>query len=211
MNTPSLRLERQLLRAGADLVIGVDEAGRGALAGPVSVGAVAVVAATPTVPRGTRDSKMISEQQRERLRPLVQNWALATAVAMTPAHVITTDGLTTAQRQAGLAALGQLLNDLAAQGSTGRVTIILDGAHNYLQPGLSAWPNCTVRLKVRADVTCSSVAAASILAKTERDRHMISIAEEHPEFGWSSNKGYGTAGHREAIARHGYTAHHRYR
>ena len=126
MNTPSLRLERQLLRAGADLVIGVDEAGRGALAGPVSVGAVAVVAATPTVPRGTRDSKMISEQQRERLRPLVQNWALATAVAMTPAHVITTDGLTTAQRQAALAALGQLLNDLAAQGSTGRVTIILD-------------------------------------------------------------------------------------
>ena len=303
---PTLELELELVRGGARLVAGMDEVGRGALAGPASVGVVVldvptVLGLSPndaaqlgtahtsgsprfavpsgagapfpsTVPpgrgaapsaedapetplrrgssgsapsagtaaegrvgapgprpapsgnaaggsdpaparpwEGVRDSKALSAARREALAPRIGDWAVATAVGHAQPAEIDELGITAALRVAGLRALETVRR------SGARVdALILDGSHNWLDvaPVLGqedepvALPP-VVHTLVKADAACVSVAAASILAKVERDALMTRLADEHPHYDWASNKGYGSASHRAALAAHGVTAEHR--
>lgn len=196
--TPTLRRERRLLREGAGTVAGIDEVGRGALAGPVTIGLVVVDSATPTVPRGVADSKLVTAATRDRLVPAIRSWAVAWALGEASAKEIDEIGIIAGLRRAALRALAQLESIPDA--------VILDGHHDYVGP-LSG--STRVVTRVGADIDCSSVAAASILAKEHRDSAMRSLARTYPGYGWERNVGYGSIEHREAIARLGPTDLHR--
>lgn len=217
---PDLRHERALLRAGARLVVGMDEVGRGALAGPVTVGAVAVDLSTRACPKGVADSKLLTRTARERLRPALSRWGTARAVGHAAPEEIDSMGIVAALRLAGRRAL-------LALGVVPDV-VLLDGSHDWLsrppQDGLfpltcvgapdedaalAAFDDVVVRTRIKADRTCASVAAASVLAKCERDELMVELAARHPEYGWADNKGYGAPEHLDALRALGPTPLHR--
>ncbi|MGO4383487.1 ribonuclease HII [Specibacter sp. RAF43] len=217
---PTLLWERELAAAGYTLVAGCDEVGRGALAGPVSVGMVVIEAGTATDLPGVRDSKLLRESVRRELVPAIKDWAAASAVGHASAAEIDALGLVAALRLAGTRALAAVAASLLPS------FVILDGNQDWLsvplQPEFSFGPAdaplpgdsatgaaMEVRTRIKADMTCLSVAAASVLAKVERDAMLVALSEEFPQFGWDSNKGYGTAPHRAAIAAHGPTDFHR--
>jgi ribonuclease HII len=205
------------------MVVGMDEVGRGALAGPVCVGAVGVDASTPSPPDGLDDSKALSPAARDRLARPLEGWGVARAVGWSSAAEIDSYGLTAALRRAGLRALDALANQLETQGREphrrASAVVILDGSANWLQaPATLAealdgvpdpWLDWTVVTQVKADATCASVAAASVIAKRTRDAHMVRLDADHPGFDWASNKGYGTAAHRDGLARLGPCDEHR--
>jgi ribonuclease HII len=183
---PSLRLERALQRDGYQVLVGMDEVGRGALAGPVSAA-------------------------RERMVPRIQRWCLGWGVGHAWPEEIDAVGIMVALRLAGERALAQL-----------QVTpdlVILDGNHDWLtDPGRAgllglldgavAAPT-PVRTLVKADLRCSSVAAASVLAKVTRDTLMVGLDGEHPAYRWGINKGYAAPEHQQALREHGPCRHHR--
>lgn len=188
----------------------MDEVGRGALCGPVSIGVVVIDAKTAPAPKGVRDSKMLTPQRREELRPLVQKWAIAHAVGHASSAEIDEVGIIAALRLAGTRALEQL--------PMRPDWILLDGHHDYLTPPPQAslfadnggqemlGPVTTI---IKGDMKCAGVAAASILAKTERDALMVALSAEHPEYGWAENKGYSAPEHLAALASLGPTPYHR--
>lgn len=230
---PHLLVERALLAAGARVVVGMDEVGRGALAGPVSVGVVAVDARTPAGPRGVADSKLLTPAARTALLPALATWGLARAVGHASAAEIDRLGIIGALRLAGRRALARLALPVDV--------VLLDGKHDWLTPppqagffdadaeadadawldpdagarsdpeggtgrssavlraADSGWATAVVHTRVKADLTCASVAAASVLAKCERDALMCAYSADHPEYGWSGNKGYGSPDHLAAL------------
>lgn len=207
---PTLRVERRLLRAGLATLACTDEVGRGALCGPVTVGAVLVTGRTRTAPQGVRDSKLLSPEARLRLVPRIQRWADAYGVGHASPEEIDRFGLMAALRMAGHRALAAL--EIEAD------QVLLDGNHDYLsfpaQTDLFEPPRVVERVPpvitmIKADLRCAAVAAASILAKTERDAIMVGLADEHPQYGWHENKGYAAPEHIAALAEHGPTPHHR--
>lgn len=213
---PDLAEERRLASLRSGPVIGLDEVGRGALAGPVAVGAVVVDPHPDAVPTGLRDSKLLSPPARERLVPPCVRWALFHAVGFATVAEIDRDGITGAL---GIAAC-RALDCLAACGlPSGPAVLLLDGAFDWITPALERWESaeaegrlpgpCTVVTRVRADRHCASVAAASVLAKVRRDALMSTLAVQDPRYGWAENKGYGTLRHRQALQRHGTTPWHR--
>jgi ribonuclease HII len=202
---PTLRHERTLLRDGARLVIGMDEVGRGAIAGPVAVGLSIVDLATRTAPEGLKDSKLLPEVRRELLQPKVARWALHSAVGLASNERIESIGIIAAL---GLAAR-RALDAIREQGVdlTGAV-VLLDGSHDWLSPAIDgALP---VTMRVKADRSCAAVAAASVLAKVHRDRLMIENDARHPGYLWTSNKGYASAEHYAGIDRVGPSPLHRW-
>ena len=201
---PTLDVERELFAAGAGIVIGVDEVGRGAIAGPVAVGVHAVAAGTDVFPDGLRDSKLLSEKRRDLIAPLVHAWG-AGAVGFASAEEIDARGITT---MLGEAARRALLELRAAGVPVEHSVILLDGAHDWLSAALRA--PLDVRTRVGADRECASVAAASVRAKVARDALMREADEAHPEYAWASNKGYGAKAHFEGIAARGLTDLHRH-
>ena len=211
MAPPTLRTERRLLRQGYRAVACADEVGRGALAGPVTVGMVVITTATPPAPAGVMDSKLLTAARREALAPLIQRWA-PHAVGHASSDEIDQLGIMAAMRLAGLRALRalELEPDL----------ILLDGNQDYLgatrqgslfdQVATEPHPPVPeVRTQVKADLTCAGVAAASILAKVTRDALMIQAASNFPDYGWSANKGYAAPDHLAALRRLGPTHLHR--
>ena len=205
---PTLDLERELFSAGAKFIAGVDEVGRGALAGPVSVGVAIVCDQTLSVPTGLRDSKQISRVARENLIAPVIAWVVDYAVGHVAASEIDQIGIVPALRLAWVRAHQQL--------ATKPDHVILDGKHNWLlepENDLFATPISDivlpVTMKIKADATCASVSAASVLAKVERDNLMREAALIYPAFGWEGNVGYGSAQHMSAIAKLGATDLHR--
>jgi ribonuclease HII len=201
---PHLEVERGMFDAGSSLVIGIDEVGRGAIAGPVAVGVAAVDLTCTPLPDGVRDSKLLSEKRRELLEPVVIEWAVATAVGFAEADEIDELGIMRCLGLAGKRALASL----HAQGVDIRSsTLLLDGNHDYLSSCLATPLHIVTRVK--ADRDCGSVAAASVVAKVARDRVMIARHIEHPDYGWAGNKGYGSSAHMEAIGTAGATVHHR--
>jgi ribonuclease HII len=191
---PTLRVERAMHRDGVRFVIGCDEVGRGAIAGPVAVGFSVVGVGVRKHPDGLRDSKMLSEKRREELAPLASSWSLFAAVGLASALEVDTIGIMAALGLAGRRALTQLHEaGLAIHESV----VLLDGSFDWLSPALSKPPR--VRLKVKADRDCASVAAASVIAKVHRDRLMIEADEAIPGYGWKGNKGYGSTEHYAAI------------
>jgi ribonuclease HII len=215
---PSLRVEKALLREGHRRVAGVDEVGRGALCGPVTVGVVVVGPGIGRVPQGLADSKLLTPAQRDRLAPLVRVWAPHHAVGHAGADEVDAVGIVAALRLAALRALARLSVALPAPD-----LVLLDGSHDWLsrparqgdlfEPEADAHgllePVPPVVTKVKADLTCASVAAASVLAKTERDAIMTRLAAGFPDYGWDANKGYAAPEHIQALERLGATQWHR--
>jgi ribonuclease HII len=201
---PTLELERELIAGGAALVIGCDEVGRGALAGPVAVGMAVLGPDAGAFPPGLRDSKMLSEKRREALHPAVAGWVRHSAVGMASAEEVDRLGITACLGLAGRRALVEL-HRLGVPLLEG--VVLLDGSHDWLTPHL-VHP-VPVRLRVKADRDCASVSAASVLAKVARDRLMAEWHEESPGYGWAGNKGYGSAGHLAAIRELGASSLHR--
>ncbi|WP_400158845.1 ribonuclease HII [Arthrobacter sp. BPSS-3] len=211
---PTLDYERRFKASGARLLAGIDEVGRGALAGPVSVGIAVIDLQRQKLLADVRDSKLLKVSERERLEPLVRAWSVASAVGHASASEIDALGIIAALRLAGNRAWAAVI----AAGVTPEV-VLLDGSHNWLttpaQASLfdegPAEPGCDapVHTLVKADMQCLSVAAASVLAKVERDRQMAALHEEFPAFGWNENKGYGTAAHKDALRTAGPSPYHR--
>lgn len=211
---PTLRHERTFKAQGVRLVAGVDEVGRGALAGPVSVGVAVVDLERQRPLAGVRDSKLLSPAERERLEPLVRRWSVASAVGHASAQEIDSIGIIAALRLAGTRAWYEIL----AAGVTPDL-VLLDGSHNWLSPAdqlslfdepvLDAGCDAPVHTKIKADMQCLSVAAASVIAKVERDRMMRELHAEYPDFGWDINKGYATVLHRDVLRAAGPTPYHR--
>lgn len=206
-STPTLRHERALLRGGHRWLAGIDEVGRGALAGPVTVGVVLVDLSVRTAPRGLRDSKLLTPEVRRVLAPKIRRWAPHHAVGHASPDEIDRWGILRALRVAGERALAQI--------PVPPDVVLLDGSYDWLtkpragEPTLfddeDAWapPAYRVRTMIKADLTCAAVAAASVLAKTERDAWMVQLARQHPGYGWEANKGYATPDHWAALDVHG--------
>ena len=195
MTYPTLDFERSLLQE-CSAIIGIDEVGRGALAGPVGVGAFLL---TPDLldsqPETVRDSKLIAEAKRAAVAGEVKAWGRG-SVGLAAVSVIEAEGINSALRHAALDALDKL--------KVKDAVVLLDGSHNWLED-----VGMRVLVKTKADRDCGSVAAASIVAKVERDAIMTELAEDFPQYGWDSNKGYSSNSHIEAIQRFGPTQHHR--
>ncbi|TWP35564.1 ribonuclease HII [Leekyejoonella antrihumi] len=201
---PSLRFERSLQRQGYRVLAGMDEVGRGALAGPVSVGVVVIDESSRSAPPGVRDSKLLTPAARVRMVPALRRWARAYAVGHAAPAEIDEVGIIVALRLAGQRALAQL--DIVPD------LVILDGNHDWLTEPvregllglLSEAPSTPpVQTLIKADMSCSSVAAASVLAKVERDGILTGQHEHFPQYGWAGNKGYSAPEHLAALARLG--------
>ena len=174
------------------IVCGVDEAGRGPLAGPVY--AAAVILGPGVRLRGLADSKMLTPDARESLRARIERRASAWAVASASVEEI--DGLNILQ--ATLLAMRRAVEQLTCLPAE----VLVDGLHC---PPL----HCPVRPVVRGDATIKEISAASILAKTARDRYMIELDRTYPQYGFAQHKGYSTPEHLDALRRHGACPHHR--
>ncbi|MCU1561323.1 MAG: Ribonuclease [Mycetocola sp.] len=204
VSDPTDAVEREFFGAGARYVIGCDEVGRGALAGPVAVGMAVLAPDCGPHPDGLRDSKLLSEKRRVDLAPLVSEWVLSSAVGLADAREVDELGIIHCLGLAGKRALRLLHQqgvDIAAS------VILLDGNSDYLNPFLAS--PLDVRTRVKADRDCVSVAAASVLAKVHRDNMMIASDMVSPGYGWSGNKGYGSEVHMQAIRSLGVTSLHR--
>jgi ribonuclease HII len=197
---PSLKRERA---AWADerLLIGVDEAGRGPLAGPVVAAAVVFPARCSAV-RGLRDSKVLPARVRLRLALRIRQRALGFAIGAASSREIDRLNIRVATALAMRRAIARLLSrsPLTAAGTPCR--ILIDGLPlpeiGYEHEAL-----------VDGDARCHSIAAAAVLAKTVRDLLMRRLAPRHPGYGWETNVGYGTEEHQVGIRLHGPTRHHR--
>ena len=172
---------------------GCDEAGRGCLAGPVFAAAV-ILAPDFDCPQ-LNDSKQLSAAQRTALRPVIEQGALAWAVARVDPPEIDQINILAASIRAMHLAVGQL--------QLRPTSLLIDG--NRFKP----YPGIPHHCIIKGDGKFRSIAAASILAKTWRDAYMADLAREFPQYGWEQNKGYPTASHREAIRLHGPTPLHR--
>jgi ribonuclease HII len=184
-------------------VIGCDEVGRGAIAGPVGVGVAVLDPDRKRIPNGLRDSKLLPEADRVALEPRVRAWSAATAVGLAGNDEIDGDGISRSLGLAGARAISGLV--ALGVGLSGAV-VLLDGNWDWLTPGLIAaglplLPQVVTRIK--ADRDCAAVSAASVVAKVHRDSLMIERHETHPVYGWRSNKGYASRAHYAAIDEHG--------
>ncbi len=191
---PNLSRERALWADGHDVVVGLDEVGRGAWAGPISVGA-AVLPQDRRVYR-VRDSKALTEHEREALFERVAGWCRAWAVGHASQQECDALGMSAAQKLAAARALAGL--------GVEPDQVLLDGRWDFAGRG----PAMTARI-VKGDATCLSIAAASVLAKVVRDRIMRAEAEHFPGYDFERNKGYPCPRHKAALKAWGPTAIHR--
>jgi ribonuclease HII len=189
---PTHSVERSLRATlGAKIVVGIDEVGRGAWAGPVTV--CAAVTGLRRPPDGLTDSKLLTVKRRNELSAVLKGWVTAHGLGHASPQEIDELGMTAALRLAAVRALDALPVVPDA--------VILDGKHDYLGP---PWP---VRCEIKGDLSCVSVAAASVIAKVRRDAYMASLGFE--EYGFADNAGYPSPVHQEALASLGPTEHHR--
>ena len=180
--------------ASGELILGLDEVGRGPLAGPLVVGGVVLPADVLII--GLNDSKQLSEQRRNELAAEIKEHALAWTIQYIEPAEIDAGGMTAALR----VAFGRAIAAIDAQGlDVG--CILLDGNPLHLDP--------RERNVIKGDAQCASIAAASIIAKVARDALMVEYAKFYPEYGFESNKGYGSAAHQEAIRSYGLSPIHR--
>ena len=194
---PTHAVERSLrATTGARIIAGVDEVGRGAWAGPVTV--CAAVTGLRKPPLGLTDSKLLSPKRRTELADQLNGWVTSYALGHTSPQEIDVLGMTAALRLAAERALEALPVRPDA--------VILDGNHDYLG---GAWQ---VRTVIKGDQSCVSVAAASVIAKVRRDAMMAELgarSEEYAPFAFEANAGYPSPVHKAALAERGPTVHHR--
>lgn len=192
MGTPDFQLERDLIARGFARVAGVDEVGRGPLAGPVT--AAAVVLDPGRIPHGINDSKRLSAARR---RDLAARIRAVAEVSLAHASVAEIDRINILQ--AAHLAMSRALAGLARCPDHA----LIDG--NRIPSGLAMPATCVIR----GDARALSIAAASIVAKVARDALMVDLAQHFPGYSWETNVGYPTAAHRAALKSHGVTPHHR--
>jgi ribonuclease HII len=191
---PTHSVERSLrATTGAKVVAGIDEVGRGAWAGPVTV--CAAVTGLRRPPAGLTDSKLLSPKRRTTLARELRTWVTAHGIGHASPEEIDSLGMTAALRLAAKRALGELPVRPDA--------VLLDGKHDYLG---APW---SVRTVIKGDQSCVSVAAASVLAKVLRDSLMAELGADHADFCFGENAGYPTPVHRAALLELGPTPHHR--
>ncbi|AQY01425.1 MULTISPECIES: ribonuclease HII [Microbacterium] len=202
---PKLTLERRLL-SECDLIISLDEVGRGALAGPVAVGAAVMDAAGARrrVPEGLRDSKLVTERRRPDVAARAAAWVQASGVGWASAAEVDSVGI---MRALGLAASRAVQSVVDSGVVLDGALVLLDGNHDYVSP-VHPVP-LRVRPVVKGDRDCASVSAASVIAKVARDTYMAELHESHPAYQWDRNKGYASLEHRDAIRSLGLSPHHR--
>jgi ribonuclease HII len=190
--SPSLLVERELWSSGHEVVVGMDEVGRGSWAGPLSVGA-AVLPKDKRVYK-IRDSKMLTEPEREAMFDRIASWCVAWGVGHASQEECDTLGMSAAQKLAAdraLEAVGLPVDK-----------VVLDGKWDFVGRG-------TTMKIVKGDARCLSIAAASILAKVTRDRIMRAEAENYPGYDFELNKGYPCPRHKVALRGYGPSAIHR--
>jgi ribonuclease HII len=200
---PTLEEEVALLSQGYSFIAGVDEAGRGSLAGPVVAAAVILPLGIPfrfdpdeclACFEGVRDSKQLTARERDRLFEVIMQHAVAVGVGIGSVEMIDERNILQATKYAMREALAQLTIPPQA--------LLLDAIH---LPGIELLQ----RSIIKGDALCLSIAAASIIAKVTRDRMMIQLHEHFPVYGFAQHKGYGTEYHLVALREHGATPHHR--
>src|ERR1700742_2298965 len=184
--------ESRYLKTMSGPVCGVDEAGRGPLAGPVM--AAAVILDRKRIPKGLNDSKQLNEEDREELYPRIIEMAVAVGVGEASVGEIDMVNI----RQATHLAMARAVRALPVPA----VFALVDGNDAPALP-------CRCDTLVGGDGRSVSIAAASIVAKVTRDRMMVALHEEHPGYNWRSNKGYGTPDHLAGLKSCGITIHHR--
>jgi ribonuclease HII len=189
---PHYIYESRLLKTMAGPICGVDEAGRGPLAGPVM--AAAVILEKKRIPKGLNDSKQLSEEARETLFPRIMEMAVAVGVGEASVEEIDLVNI----RQATHLAMARAVRALAIQAQFA----LVDGNDAPALP-------CKCDTLIKGDGLSLSIAAASIIAKVTRDRLMVRLHDEHPGYNWCNNKGYGTPDHYNGLKNHGITIHHR--
>lgn len=186
-----------LLRQGYSFIAGLDEAGRGSLAGPVVAAAVILPIENEqcaTLLAGVTDSKQVPVDARERLYDVIMHHALAVGVGIGSVELIDERNILQATKYAMRAALVQLTPEPQA--------LLLDA---LLLPGITQ-PQRSI---IKGDALCLSIAAASIIAKVTRDRLMLQLHEDYPVYGFARHKGYGTEAHLAALRAHGASPVHR--
>ena len=223
---PSFDFEKNLVKSGFDWVIGLDEVGRGSLAGPVMVGAALFSAQkieSGIFPQGLADSKLLNAHKREGLLEPIENWCNAFAVGSCTNREIDEWGISYALGVAAIRAINDVQNKMCSMPSMcsnlqdARIGAILDGPFNYIGKVLGTFdaPNMQFSVKVhtlvKADQKCASVSAASVIAKVTRDSLMIDLSQnpKYALYDWAHNKGYGSKAHRDAILEHGASDLHR--
>ncbi|MFC5369854.1 ribonuclease HII [Arcanobacterium bovis] len=215
---PDRLIEKEMLEQMSCLgenpiLAGVDEVGRGSLAGPASVG-IALIDSTTTdsFPDKLRDSKLLSPAVRQSLVEPTREWVLAAAVGHSTVEEINKWGIVAGLR----AAAKRAVDELYAQGFH-IDAVLLDGSHDWwtsdgfgaLFDAVPQLPDVPVRTVVKGDAQCAVVAGASVLAKVSRDSLMESLAQEFPQYDWGSNKGYSSPKHVEALKEFGASIYHR--
>jgi ribonuclease HII len=193
---PTLEEEMALLSQGYSFIAGLDEAGRGCLAGPVVAAAVVLPLNEEISSQlaGVRDSKQMTALARERFFAVIKQHALSVGVGIGSVELI--------DRRNILQATKQAMKDALTQLSPAPQALLLDAL--YLRD--IALPQ---RSLIKGDARCLSIAAASVIAKVTRDHLMIQLHQEYPAYGFDQHKGYGTSAHLAALQEHGATSHHR--
>ena len=191
---PTRKIEQELWAAGFETVVGIDEVGRGAWAGPLVVGAAVLPRDTRVL--GIRDSKLLTEARRETLFDRLASWCVSWATGAASQAECDQLGMADAQRLACRRAIGALdvVPDVA----------VSDGTWDFVSPTVAR-----VEMRVKADRHCLSVATASVLAKVVRDREMRGLAEHYPQWSFDTNKGYPCPVHKAALQAYGPCAIHR--
>lgn len=191
---PTREIEQALWARGHEVVVGIDEVGRGSWAGPLMVGAAVVPADTRV--NGIRDSKLLTEAERERLFDRIAEWCVTWAVGAASHSECDQLGMSAAQKLAARRAIEAL--DVVPDAA------VTDGTWDFVSPAVD-----TVELAVKADLRCLSVATASVLAKVVRDREMRRLANDYPHWSFDTNKGYPCPVHKTALQGYGPSGIHR--
>lgn len=186
----------------------MDEVGRGAWAGPVVVGVVVIEHTTGDAPAGINDSKLVASRLRPALAQQVQAWCAEWALGHASATEIDRMGMT---RALGLAAW-RAMDALTCMPDV----VLLDGNVDFVGTFAGAFPAVAaassapkVETVIKGDQASAAIAGASIVAKVARDAQMVRLAASAPDYGFATNKGYGTGAHEASIVRHGLSTHHR--
>ncbi|MFK8022775.1 MAG: ribonuclease HII [Ilumatobacter sp.] len=191
---PTREIEQAMWAKGHEVVVGIDEVGRGAWAGPLMVGAA--VLPRDTRVNGVRDSKLLTEARREFLFDRIADWCVSWSIGAASQDECDQLGMSAAQKLAARRAIEGL--------TVAPDVAVTDGTWDFVSPAVPK-----VELAVKADLRCLSVAAASILAKVVRDREMREHAEHYPAWSFDTNKGYPCPVHKRALQGYGPSAIHR--
>jgi len=207
---PTLDFESPSLREG-QLVVGIDEVGRGAYAGPVTVGAVGIQS-TKDIPIGLKDSKLLTARAREALVEPIRAWADVWGIGSATAEEIDMWGIRIALAVAADRALATLMlpvQHLLIDGPVNLLRCLMGVALGVAQPPVIRFASTPAQMIVKGDQKSATIGAAAVLAKVSRDAYMTALSDDYPQYEWAGNKGYGAPGHIAAIATSGLTSYHR--